>query len=757
MAATVFPAPSSASLPPMAAEKIFESYSVDGFMSYRPTGGLPAGRYAIEARGVDVDFIEVAAPGFGGQGRGNFAYFDVVAGGSEIQATACTYRDPSFLTTAKTFAFPSFIFANDELGTYSWNPGNTVAYDSTTGNWVAFGGNSTNMRVACSPNGASWTLFGDSLASQGWTHLGDTQTRGIIADTTYAKGVLYAQSYHPDGGNLYRTSDLTGRSGWSATLSGGGFNIFGSPNPASNRVFRTIQGQIQYTDNGGFSWTTVNVGTGVDTGNGLYSPAFKGNDIYIISSGRYYSGTQTSKIFKSTNDGGSWTEVHNFGTDLVPTSLAYSPTLNRFAVTVYQSASGNGIRVRYSDDDCVNWTYGVGFPGNPADTTAQRNNAIIWHNDRFVAAYSDGSNGPVLLGTSPDAATAFTTVRNPVGTIITTLLSTSVGVVYRTTATTQGILRTSDFTNFSEPSTAFTNANGVAYANGNYVVTNGTANYLYGPNLENLELRTTPVSALNFVVAGNGVFMATDASSRYVTSSDGITWTLGPASSLHSGWKPSFQGGYFFAQNGSNVVMSSIDGITWTTIFSPGTSYAKITKVKDLFVLHGPGTSGSYSYTRDLVNWDTITGTNANFRSIGYHEDGFYVLQPTNQTNYECFAGIDRVSSGSLGGVQLGRTTSNETIQTSNTGRVENVAGVTLVRRGYVRFGESFTTTYSDSPRMYLTAGTPSSNVVLPDTLNTNNEQISRSNGQLVIANTSSTIRIKYGKPAAFAVYRLKS
>jgi hypothetical protein len=765
MAATIFPAPSSESLPILASQKIFETFSADGFMSYRPTGGLPAGRYAVEARGVDVDYLDITAPGFAYQGKGNTAFFQVPAGGSEIQATACTYGDPGFLATARSFSLPTFAFVADVLGTYSWQPGSTVAHDGT--NWVAMGGSAGSMRVAASANGASWTLF--SGASGGWSHLGDTTSRGIIADVAYMKGALYATSYAPDGGGIYRTFDLTGRSGWSMVYSsGGGFNLFASPNPSSNRVFRTEQGLVRYSDNNGASWTQVTVGSGLDTGNGIYSPVTKGNDIYVISSGRYYSGGQTSKIFKSTNDGASWTEVFNFGTDLIPIGLAYSPTLNRFAVTVAQSASSNGMRVQYSDNDCVTWTYGGGFPGNPNDTSGNYlNHAIIWHNDRFVAAFTDGSNGPVRLGWSSDAVSTFSNFIDPAGTIVSSLISTSSGVLYRTTNSEQGVGRTTNFSTFTQPTSNFSSPNGIAYANGNYMVTNGSSSYLWGPTLDNLELKTNAPVPLSQVVAGNGVFLARNPNTAgFAITSDSITWTqgLGGASNTHQNI-PSFTGGFFFRIDSSRNLHTSIDGVTWTYRAQLPTVVDRFTKVKDIYIGYGRlltgGTTTVNYISRDLTNWDTTTsGTNYNLWSIAYSEtEKVYVGQVNNSTNLLASSSIDFNGGSSTGGfatgLSLGRTTNSVQIATSNVGRVENIAGLVIGKYGHVVSDGSGSTTDLTGYRMFYAWPNSITQVLIPDT--TNNEQISRANGELTVINGSTaTIRVKYGKPAVFAVYRLK-
>lgn len=763
MAATVFPAPSGESLPILASQKIFETFSADGFMSYRPTGGLPAGRYAVEARGVDVDYLDITAPGFAYQGKGNMAFFQVPAGGAEIQATACTYGDPGFLATARSFSLPTFAFDAEVLGTYTWGPGNQIAYDPTSGNWVAFGNSSSSLRFAASSNGASWTVFGNGLANAAWTHLGDSTSRGIIADVNYAKGALWATSYHPDGGFAYRTTDLTGRSGWSTVVSGGGFNIFGSPNPASNRVFRTEQGQIRYTDNNGGSWTTV---TTPGTGNGVYSPAFKGNDIYLISSGRYYSAGQTSKIIKSTNDGASWTEVHDFGTDLVPTSLAYSPTLNRFVAVVAQSASSNGMRIRYSDNDCVSWAYGTGYTSNPSDTNGTYLNwSVTWHNDRFVSAGAGGSGSfsPSSITTSADGIAAFTTVRNT-GATIGSLISTSAGVLYRTTGGNQGVSKTTNFTTFTEITSNFANPNGLAYANGIYVITNNTGNVLYGPNLDNLELRSGIPFSLNQVVAGNGVFIAREPSnSSYVISTDGLTWTGGPANSMAN--IPSFAGGMFFRVDTSRNLFTSIDGVNWTYRARLNTAVDRFSKVKDIYIGYGRlltgGTTTVNYISRDLINWDSTTSaTNGNYWSIAYSEtEKIYVGQFNTSTNLVASSSIDfnGLSGGgafSLG-MYLGRTTNSVQINTSNVGRVENIAGLVLGKYGYIGRDGSGSATDLSNYRMFYAWPNAVGQVLIPDT--TNNEQISKANGELTVINGSSaTIRVKYGKPAVFAVYKLK-
>lgn len=763
MAATVFPAPSSGNLPPLATEKIFETFSNDGFLNYRPTGGLPAGRYAVEARGVDVDYLDITAPGFAYQGKGNIAYFDVPTSGGEIQASACTFGDPGFLATTRNFPLPNFVFDSETEGTYSWNPGNNIAYHSATGSWIGFGNTSSNLRVACSVNGSSWTLFGSGLTNGGWTHLGDTTFRTIIADVAYMKGNLYATSYHPDGGNMYRTSDLTGRSGWSIVLSGsGGFNLFESPNPSSNRIFRSAQGQIAYSDNNGSTWTTVTVGTGVDTGNGLYSPVFKGNDIYIISSGRYYSGSQTSKIFRSTDDGASWTQVHNFGS-LIPLSMAYSPTLDRFVVIISDDSSApRGTRARISTDNCSTFTNGFTFAN---ESTSWLNPSIIWHNDRFVAAYSTSNgSGPTMLGTSTDG-TSFTNVRG-YGGRITSLISTPLGVMYRLAGTSaHGVFRTSDFTTFIEPQSNFTSPNGIAFANGNYVVTNNTTSYLFGPTLDNLELRTNAPVSISFVVGGNGVFMARDnASARPVVSSDGSTWTAQTANTLAG--LPCFTGGFFIRQDSSRNVFTSIDAVNWTFRAQLPHVMDRFSKVKDIYVAFGSvltgGVTDRFYTSRDLINWDsTNTGTNQNVWSIGYSEtEKIYVGQFRSSTNLIASSSINMADSNNGGfstGLSQGRGTNSIGITAGQISRVENIAGLIIGKTGYLVADGSGSATDITGYRLFYAWPNNQSAFVMPDSVS--GEQPSRANGELAVINSGGTgiVRTKYGKAAVFAVYRVRT
>lgn len=103
--------------------------------------------------------------------------------------------------------------------------------------------------------------------------------------------------------------------------------------------------------NGGSSW--VNRTAGLPSGFGpINDLAWDGGDLYVVG-GQLFGGSQFG-LWRSTNDGASWTELSTSWTNKATNAVAVDPV----AGTILAAVAGEG--VMRSDDGGASWTFGSG-------------------------------------------------------------------------------------------------------------------------------------------------------------------------------------------------------------------------------------------------------------------------------------------------------------------------------------------------------------------------------------------------------------
>lgn len=153
----------------------------------------------------------------------------------------------------------------------------------------------------------------------------------------------------------------------------------------------------------------------------------------------------------------------------------------------------------------------------------------------------------------------------------------------------------------------------IAYGNGTWIITGDDGTVLRSANnAVSWRLYPTPAASLGEVVFGNGKFLIKTSNPASITSSDGITWTIGPRVPGYDTF--CFADGLFITDT-----HTSADGITWDEIGpekqnpnpstslvagSNGTALSWSRDSQPLFSVyesgawHGPYPSGILSYIR---------------------------------------------------------------------------------------------------------------------------------------------------------------
>jgi len=156
-----------------------------------------------------------------------------------------------------------------------------------------------------------------------------------------------------------------------------------------------VQGLCAYSDDGGASWTTVNIGPaasghGPTYGGGLWMP----DETFGLAA------CNLGFIYKSINSGGTWTEVEG----AVLTAGSYSQVKADPSKTYCIAGAAAGI-VSLSDDGGESWYAGTTIAGAPAIFT-------VWRFNKDVCLVGDTSGG---LWRSDDAGVTWTQITGWTG------------------------------------------------------------------------------------------------------------------------------------------------------------------------------------------------------------------------------------------------------------------------------------------------------------------------------------------------------
>lgn len=751
MAVNLFPAAAGGILPIGALEKVHEGYSSDGFFRYAPEGGLPAGKYAIEARGSDIDYLEVTAPGSSLNGKTNIAYIEAAAG-KELVATAGTFGDRNVVTNSQAVPLP--VFSMSTVGSYIYSLSTGDVYTKSNGNYFGAYGVQSSFRVATSQNGSSWNVYGN-FGLNGWGHLGDTAQQYQIADVQVIGNYLYALHVPFNGSGFYRTADLTGNTGWSKLSTDSGFNIFGSPVSGSNRIFYFGNGFVRYSDNFGSSWTAVSGGAPSASWS-YYSPVAKGNDIYAIASYAFSSGGTLSYIVRSTDNGLTWSTVHTFpNSNSWPISLTYSPALDRFVVATRDSLGNGRLWLQWSDNNCTSFNN-----SNYAetDTSELGYSKVAWFApaNKFVASVK--TTGQIWESVN---GSTWTFRTNPPGSGMAVFAVRGNELIYRSYDEAGALGRTTDLVNFNHATISFTATGAVAYAGSNFVVTASNSNvYLRGASLGSLEPFTGPAN-LRQIVGGNGSFLAKSTVNEGFYSLDGLTWTNTGVNSMVTA--PAFVDGKFIRIDTSLRLWTSTDAVSWTQRGVIPYAYPRIKKIRNLYFAYGAvdSTSG-YAMSPDLVTWTRVGNGNIGqyLLDVEYSEkdDYFYIHEGTGSGVFSKALGefVPSATSNYRTSVYIGIIQSNAMFAatTSTIYRAEAANGVVFSINGFLYEGQDWSTNGLDLLRFMQVKN---NNVIQPYTSSLIH-QAGRGGGSVLTVTDGGNLiaKLNYGKPAYFAVYKIK-
>ena len=749
-----------AALPINALEKVYEAYSADGYFEYSPAGGVPAGKYILEVEGSNVDYIEAVGKGQTSKGKSGRCYLEVQAGGS-ISATASAFGDSTVAATAITTGAPHFTSEwTPGDATYSFSPGERAAI-SPTGNWVTIFGLNGQKSLETSTNGVAWTWQKDnSIYAEAEDVMSGINYNAsqFIGDVKWIGNYWYATLAPVNASTgLYRSSDPAGAAGtW--TLPAGtstaytSWSLSGTPG-LPNRVVRGYNGGFAYSDNNGASWTQA---SSPDTGSNGYQITIAGSEMYAIQSNRYYSGGINSYISKSTNNGQSWSLVYNWGTSWFPLSIANKPGTTEWVAIVKDNS--NYIYTSKSTDGGASWSSTL-FTTN---TSLSSYNKVIWSDvaNGFLFAASDGNAGNIYYSATGGGGT-WNLWRSTPGNALVGLAENNGKVIYYS-YNSKGLYWTDDGVTFNESTTDFTNIRGVAYAGGNYFLSNASANILKGPSLDNLSLTYNGKNVGSMVAFGDNILGKISNTSNYAYSIDGgTTWSNGINNGMYGA--PCFTDGKFFRIDNTLTLWSSLDLVSWTqhTTFSYG--YRFIRKIGFTYFAYGSSTSSDgYAVSTDLSNWKILGGGvgSAAIWGVGLDESsGWYFAQIGNgstRSSRNPFAGYisDSTYGTSLQGPAYQTSSSPISNSTYGYDGVE-AGGVGWLFQGFVSLGKDYSTTNSDMLRYY--AGTTSGEMVAYyDKSYLNQPAIGLGKVTSVNPINYKINQFSYGKPASIAIYKMK-
>jgi len=363
-------------------------------------------------------------------------------------------------------------------------------------------------------------------------------------------------------------------------------------------------GVFRSGDNGA-SWTEVN--------NGLYdmqvqSLAIGSSDtqvrsLAIGSSGRVLAGTE-SGVFGSTDNGSVWMELTTGLNILHVRSIAASSS-----GLILAGTEGGGV-VR-STDDGANWTP---INGGLTGTT-------VWSLaiDSAGNVYA-GTNGTGVFR-STDAGGNWTAVNGvPTGSYVQSLAVSPAGHIYAGLGN-GGVWRSTDngvswsganigLTTNAVTSLAFSTSGSVfagAYGAGVLRSTDGGANWTFVKNgLTNTDVMSLSIAPGGYILAGtdDGVFRSNDNGSNWSAANNGMMGTYSLSIAINS------SGHIFVGSWGNGVFRSTDNGGTWTSVSSglmnPGAIYSlAINSSGHIFA--GTGNNGVFRSTDNAENWSSVS------------------------------------------------------------------------------------------------------------------------------------------------------
>lgn len=302
-------------------------------------------------------------------------------------------------------------------------------------------------------------------------------------------------------GGIYRSTDPTQRWRYAGLLAA---TVFAQTVTDSGVIIAGTQSGLYRSTDDGATWRP----TGPPFLPIVFSLAHHPN------TGRVFAGMQGGIVYRSTDNGWSWTLVHDavkFATDVL--ALATTPPA---PTTVYAGTYGSG--VWKSEDDGITWTLTSGGMQSPGVT------CLAW--DAAAMTLYAGTNGEVYRLAS--GASSWEELNLPAFTTVRALMIPLSPVVYA--GTEAGIFRSlngggtwSAAANGPSNSRVFSLA---SLGAGGYLAGTDRSGVYYSPDGENWSLTGVPsptVFALEWDMAGSRLLAGTN-DSLFLTTDRGDTW-----------------------------------------------------------------------------------------------------------------------------------------------------------------------------------------------------------------------------------------
>ena len=358
----------------------------------------------------------------------------------------------------------------------------------------------------------------------------------------------------------------------------------------------------------------INVDNIYVSGN-VYGPSgpIGGGNIVPISSTYLAGGSDaTSAIYRSTNDGVTWTASSNpFGTgsNAYVNSIAYNGS--QWVAVGTNNINNTTVSIAYSNDDGITWTAATTNPFNGSLGVGYN---VRWNGSYWVAC-GGNSGGTVCLVYSYNGNVWYTSASNPFsgGTCVDIFWNGKkwVGVGNNGPSVTVEVATSVDGVNWSAASGTATPFSGsgsraVTWGGNIWIIANTAGNpysIAYSYDGETWTTTTSPDVVWTSLRWNGSYFIAAgaDVSPRIATSPNGKTWTLNT--------NPVFGG------NGA-VADITWNGTTWTSTqnsaSTTSTNFAQSTDGQTWNTLTAtPFSIGAYTIETNTPFWKTTPATNS--------------------------------------------------------------------------------------------------------------------------------------------------
>lgn len=270
---------------------------------------------------------------------------------------------------------------------------------------------------------------------------------------------------------------------------------------------------------GPFTFTVVTATTLADSALWL-GAASSGSSIIVAG----YNGLN-GRINRSTNNGQTWSTITP-PTNIINGSVAFG---NGAYVVAGPAANPSGVsgNVQVSTDNGLTFSAVLATTG-----TGNAAQSVIFDGTRFLLIEQAGASDKIAFSTNGTTWSQTAALTPQVG--------------------GNGRLAFTGTTYIIQGAAVGSTTSGICTSN----PTVGT----------NWTTTTAPATALEFTIAGNGVFMCGGANTAtYYTSANGSTWTTRTLPATTTG-TPGFANGFFwFKAVTTNVIWFSADGVNWTS------------------------------------------------------------------------------------------------------------------------------------------------------------------------------------------------